>query len=205
MALTALIIYLVWAAAAFGLRSLVQWRRAGDTGFRGGGLAPGSVQWWARIAFLAALLIGLAGPVAGLAGLDPFDVLDRTAVRVTGLVVAVLGVVGTLAAQTSMGASWRIGVDEDEPTALVTTGAFSLARNPIFTAMIVTGAGLAAMVPNVVSLFGLVLTVATIELQIRAVEEPYLRRLHGRDYDRYAAEVGRFLPTLGRSQPTSGN
>ncbi|WP_187438270.1 hypothetical protein [Actinomadura decatromicini] len=56
-----------------------------------------------------------------------------------------------------------------------------------------------------ISLFGLVLTVATIELQVRAVEEPYLRRLHARDYDRYAAEVGRFLPALGRHHPISGN
>ncbi|MFI0405728.1 methyltransferase family protein [Actinomadura sp. 3N508] len=198
MALTALIIYLVGIATAFGLRSLLQWHRTGDTGFRGGGLAPGSVQWWARIAFVAALLAGLAGPVAALAGLDPVGVLDRPVVRGAGLVLAVLGVAATLAAQTSMGASWRVGVDEDERTALVTSGAFALARNPIFTAMIVTALGLAAMVPNAVSIFGSLLTVAAIELQVRAVEEPYLRRLHGADYDRYAAAVGRFLPGLGR-------
>ncbi|TDB84293.1 isoprenylcysteine carboxylmethyltransferase family protein [Actinomadura sp. KC216] len=201
MALAALIIYLVGIATAFGLRSLLQWRRTGDTGFRGGGLAPGSVQWWARIAFVAALLVGLAGPVAALAGLGPFGILDRPIVRGTGLVLALLGVAATLAAQTSMGASWRIGVDEHERTALVTSGAFAVARNLIFTAMIVTAVGLAAMVPNAVSIAGLILTVAAIELQVRAVEEPYLRRLHGADYDRYAAAVGRFLPGLGRRRP----
>jgi hypothetical protein len=47
MVLAALIIYLVWALLAFGLRSLLQWRRTGDTGFRGTGLPVGSVQWWA--------------------------------------------------------------------------------------------------------------------------------------------------------------
>jgi protein-S-isoprenylcysteine O-methyltransferase Ste14 len=198
MATAALIIYVFWAALAFGLRSLVQWRRTGDTGFRGAGLRPGGMQWWARIAFVAALLVGAAGPVADLAGLGPVGVLDHPIVRGGGLALAALSVAATLAAQMSMGASWRIGVDETERTALVTTGAFALARNPIFTAMIATAAGLAGMVPNAVSLGGLVLTIAAIQLQVRAVEEPYLRRVHGQDYGRYAAHVGRFLPGIGR-------
>ncbi|WP_433465031.1 methyltransferase family protein [Spirillospora sp. CA-128828] len=198
MATAALIIYVFWAALAFGLRSLVQWRRTGDTGFRGAGLRPGGMQWWARIAFVVALLVGAAGPVADLAGLGPVGVLDHPIVRGGGLALAALSVAATLAAQMSMGASWRIGVDETERTALVTTGAFALARNPIFTAMIATAAGLAGMVPNAVSLGGLVLTIAAIQLQVRAVEEPYLRRVHGQDYGRYAAHVGRFLPGIGR-------
>lgn len=195
MAIAALVIYLVWALLAFGLRSLLQWRRTGDTGWRGTGLRRGTLQWWARILFTGALLIGAAGPIAALAGLGP---VGHPAVRVAGVVVALLGVLATLAAQTSMGASWRIGVDEHERTTLVTSGAFALARNPIFTAMIATALGLAAMVPNLVSLFGLALTVFAIEMQVRAVEEPYLRRLHGTAYTTYAARVGRFLPGLGR-------
>ncbi|MFC5753134.1 methyltransferase family protein [Actinomadura rugatobispora] len=198
MALTALIIYLVWGLLAFGLRSLVQRRRTGDSGFRGAGLAPGSVQWWARITFIAALLGGAIGPLAELAGLNPLASLDDPLVRGAGLLLALSGVAATLAAQISMGASWRVGVDENERTALVTTGAFALARNPVFTAMILTAAGLAAMVPNAVSISALVLTVTTIEVQVRAVEEPYLRRVHGEDYHRYAAAVGRFLPGVGR-------
>jgi protein-S-isoprenylcysteine O-methyltransferase Ste14 len=54
------------------------------------------------------------------------------------------------------------------------------------------------MVPNTVSLAGLVVTIAAIELQVRAVEEPYLLRVHGDAYARYAAAVGRFLPGIGR-------
>ncbi|XVQ08141.1 methyltransferase family protein [Spirillospora sp. CA-255316] len=202
MALAALIIYLLWAALAFGLRSVLQWRRTGDTGFRGTGLARGGVQWWARKAFVAALIIGAAGPAADLAGLPQVGALDHAAVRGGGVALALLGVAATVAAQMSMGASWRIGVDEDERTALVTTGPFALARNPIFTAMIATAAGLAVMVPNAVSLFGLLLTVAAIELQVRAVEEPYLRRVHGEAYRDYTAAVGRFLPGIGRARRT---
>ncbi|MEU5991947.1 isoprenylcysteine carboxylmethyltransferase family protein [Spirillospora sp. NPDC047418] len=201
VAIAALVIYLAWAVLAFGLRSWVQWRRTGDTGFRGGGLTKGGVQWWARVLFTGALLIGAAGPVTALAGLLAVDLLDHPAVQAVGVVLAAVGLVATLAAQTSMGTSWRIGVQEDERTELVTGGVFALARNPIFTAMILTAAGLAAMVPNVIALFGLGLTVAAIQMQVRAVEEPYLLRAHGGDYTAYAARVGRFLPGIGLRIP----
>jgi protein-S-isoprenylcysteine O-methyltransferase Ste14 len=203
VAIAALVIYLAWAVLAFGLRSWVQWRRTGDTGFRGGGLTKGSVQWWARVLFTGALLIGAAGPVTALAGLPAVDLLDHPAVQAVGVVLAAVGLVATLAAQTSMGTSWRIGVQEDERTELVTGGVFALARNPIFTAMILTAAGLAAMVPNVIALFGLGLTVAAIQMQVRAVEEPYLLRAHGDDYTAYAARVGRFLPGIGLRIPST--
>ncbi|MFG2004069.1 methyltransferase family protein [Spirillospora sp. NPDC048911] len=199
MAITALVIYLLWAALAFGLRTWIQWRRTGDTGYRGAGLAKGSTQWWARILFTGALVIGAAGPIAALAGLPAIDVLDHTALHIIGVALAAAGMAATLAAQMSMGASWRIGVQEDERTELVTSGAFALARNPIFTAMIATAAGLAAMVPNPISLFGLALTVVAIEMQVRAVEEPYLLRAHGATYAVYTARVGRFLPGIGRA------
>jgi hypothetical protein len=44
----------------------------------------------------------------------------------------------TVIAQFAMAESWRIGVDPNERTPLVTTGAFAMVRNPIFTAMLVT-------------------------------------------------------------------
>ena len=200
MAVLALVIWVVWALLAFGLRGWIQWRRTGDAGFRGIGRAPGAVHWWAGVLVVAGPLLGVGGAVAAIAGMEAVTVLDHAAVLGAGVVVALGGVAGTVAAQLSMGASWRVGVDESERTELVTAGVFALARNPIFTAMIVTVAGLTAMTPNPVSLGGLVLTVVAIELQVRAVEEPYLRRVHGDAYARYAAAVGRFLPGIGRHE-----
>ena len=97
-----------------------------------------------------------------------------------------------------MGASWRIGVDPDERTGLVTHGLFALVRNPIFTAMLVTALGLTLMVGNVISLTGLAALFAALEVQVRLVEEPYLLTVHGPDYERYSTTAGRFLPGLGR-------
>lgn len=204
MAATALVIYLAGLGLAFGWRSVAQWRATGDTGLRLHAGPAGSVGWWAKLLFIAALLLGLAGPAAGLAGVDPVAVLDRAWIRVAGLALAVAGLVATLAAQTNMGISWRVGVDPGEYTTLVTTGAFALVRNPIFTAMAATSLGLAAMVPNPLSLAATIVLVVSIQVQVRAVEEPHLARIHGPAYAEYAAQVGRFWPGIGRHKtPTN--
>ena len=196
MALTALILYLVWFVLAFGGRTWISWRRTGDAGWRGVSGRPLSLEWFAGVLFGVALAIGVAGPVAGLLGMPLL--VDSSAVEWAGVVIAVVGVLLTLAAQMSMGDSWRIGVDETERTDLVTAGAFRLARNPIFTAMVVTAVGLALMVPNVLAAVGVVAVLVALELQVRGVEEPYLRTVHGASYLTYADQVGRFLPGLGR-------
>lgn len=37
------------------------------------------------------------------------------------------------------------------------------------------------------------------ELQVRVVEEPYLRRVHGRAYDDYVGRASLLLPLIGRA------
>ncbi|NNL65855.1 MAG: isoprenylcysteine carboxylmethyltransferase family protein, partial [Myxococcales bacterium] len=112
--------------------------------------------------------------------------------------LALLGIGGGLLAQLGMGSSWRVGVDESETTALVTDGLFRFVRNPIFSFIGLSAIGFVLLVPNLVSLAAAGLTAIGIELQVRAVEEPYLARTHGAAYADYAARVGRFVPGVGR-------
>jgi protein-S-isoprenylcysteine O-methyltransferase Ste14 len=79
-----------------------------------------------------------------------------------------------------------------------TGGVFSLVRNPIFTSMLVTSLGLMMVIPNVLSVAGLVLLVVALEVQVRYVEEPYLLSAQADNYRAYARRVGRFAPRLGR-------
>ena len=58
------------------------------------------------------------------------------------------------------------------------------------------------MTPTLVALAGFLLLVATIELQVRIVEEPYLLTVHGDDYRSYLTNVGRFMPGRGQSLGT---
>lgn len=192
-------LYALFIALAFGLRSLVQLRRTGSSGFRGISGRPGSAEWFGGVLFVAALALGLAGCLLQRVGVvAPIALLDRGEARILGVALYALGTAATLVAQGAMGASWRIGVDATERTALVTSGPFRLVRNPIFSAMLIASAGLALLVPNVVSLGAIALLLSAVEIQVRIVEEPYLLQAHGADYIAYAGRVGRFLPLLGR-------
>lgn len=193
----ALGLYLAWMAGAFGCRTWLQWRRTGDTGLRLHA-EPGTIQWWSKLGFVAAIVAGLAAPAAGIVGLPALAALDHPSLRALGLVVALAGAIATLATQQAMGVSWRIGVDPAERTGLVTDGVFGVVRNPIFTMMTVTAVGLTLMVGSVIAVVALVLLLASLEAQVRLVEEPYLRHVHGPDYSAYAARVGRFLPAVGK-------
>ncbi|MFV8051880.1 methyltransferase family protein [Mycobacterium sp. 48b] len=201
MALTALILYLIFAALGFGWRSWVQYRRTGSTGFRGMNGQPGSLEWLAGAGFIVAIIVGVSAPVAQLFGLlTPIPVLQTPWIQAFGTVLAVAGIAATVYAQLDMGESWRIGVDPSETTALVRNGVFGAVRNPIFTAMLVFAAGITLMTPNPIALLGFIVVLATIELQVRIVEEPYLLRTHGQAYRDYCAGVGRFLPGIGRGE-----
>ena len=199
MASLSLVLFLVYLGLAFGLRGWLQWRRTGDHGFRFGGFAAAPAERAGGVLFVLALALGLAAPVLELTGaLRAFEALRAP---VLGALLALAGIAGTLHAQLEMGASWRVGVDPSERNALRTDGPFRWVRNPIFSWMLFTAAGLALLVPNAASLAGLLLLGVAVELQVRLVEEPYLRRTHGAAYADWAARTGRFLPGVGRLGP----
>jgi protein-S-isoprenylcysteine O-methyltransferase Ste14 len=182
----------IWFLVAFALRIAIQVRRHHDTGVRTDAGPPLSAAWWARLLFTASLVAVAAGPVLQAAG--AVDASPSPAVAGVGLLLAVAGIGLTFWAQLAMGASWRIGLDADERTALVTTGPFAVVRNPIFSTMGLTALGLTLMAPSVVGLVGLAVMVVALELQVRAVEEPYLRAVHGPAFAVYTARTGRFVP-----------
>jgi protein-S-isoprenylcysteine O-methyltransferase Ste14 len=195
-AVVALALFGVFGALGFGWRSWVQRRRTGSTGFRGVSGRPGSLEWFAGIGFVIALVAAVAAPLLQVLGaVSPL--VSPPWVHTAGIVVAVVGIAATVYAQIDMGDSWRIGVDRGETTTLVRRGVFGWVRNPIFTAMLVFGLGIALVTPNVVAIVGFVLLVVTIELQVRLVEEPYLVSVHGDSYRDYLAGVGRFVPGVG--------
>ena len=199
MAYVVLAGYLVFLVLAFGLRTVIQLRRTGDSGFRGVTGRAGSAEWIAGRLFVVALLVGVLAPVLALVGaVEPLGVLDTGAIHAAGVAIYVSGLALTLASQFQMGASWRVGVDEDESTELVERGLFGLVRNPIFSAMVVVTCGLVMMVPSLVAFAGLAALLVALELQVRVVEEPYLLRTQGEAYAAYAARVGRFVPGVGR-------
>ena len=202
MPIVALALFAVFAALGFGWRSWEQRRRTGSTGFRGITGRPGSIEWSAGVGFIVAEGVAFFAPILQLLGVvSPLEILHTPWIQLTGAAIAVIGIATTVYAQLDMGDSWRIGVDPSETTTLVRTGVFGWVRNPIFTAMMTFGLGIALLTPNLVAIAGFVLLVVTIELQVRAVEEPYLRSIHGPAFDAYTTHTARFVPRISRRRP----
>lgn len=196
----------LWGAyylLALGLRVAVHRRRTGRSGLVLMRARPGSAQWTGETIEALALALAVAAPILDLTGtLGKVGALDADGLHLAGAGVFAAGLAGIVISQAAMGASWRIGVDRDERTGLVTGGPFAYVRNPIFTAITVVLAGNALLVPNATGIAALVLFVVSVELQARLVEEPHLARLHGPAYEEYAARTGRFVPGVGRLAPS---
>lgn len=185
---TALLLQALFALLAFGWRTVMQVRATGSTGF----VAHRERGGVAKAAGLA-LVVGLLAVVTGTALAEDRDWGPLAALGVAAMVG---GLVLTLVAQRAMGASWRIGVDPEERTELVTSGLFGSIRNPIFTGMICFAVGSALAVPTVFTVVGALVATAGIWAQVQLVEEPHLRRQHGTSYDAYLQGAGRFLPKV---------
>jgi len=198
MAAAALVLYGVSLTITFGVRVAIQLRRTGSTGLHGLPPDAGPLEWIAGGMFVSGLLMGGSAPILALLGvLEPIPALDGAFGNIVGLILAVAGIGLTFAAQLAMGDSWRVGVDPEERTDLVTDGPFELVRNPIYSAMLPTIFGLVLMVPSALAVAAICVLFVSLELQVRLVEEPYLLQVHGDAYAGYAARVGRFVPGVG--------
>ncbi|RTL61278.1 MAG: isoprenylcysteine carboxylmethyltransferase family protein, partial [Pseudonocardiaceae bacterium] len=205
-------LYVAGLLAAFGARTIAHLIKTGSSGFKGVSGRPGSLSWWGGVLFVVALLLGLLAVVLAVMGADRGpDAFAHSIAVGAGTALTVGGLVVTLAAQSAMGTSWRIGVDDAERTALVETGLFRWVRNPVFTGMTMVSAGVALLVPTVAAALSLLTLVIAIQLQVRVTEEPYLRRVHGTAYADYRQRTGRFIPRsadnvrgVGLSPPQPG-
>jgi protein-S-isoprenylcysteine O-methyltransferase Ste14 len=158
----------------------IQLRRTGKTGLIGLRRGAGPVEVLGGVLFISGMGMGALSAVLVLRdSLEIIDALESDAIQAVGVVLASIGGLAVFGAQLGMGESWRIGVDDEERLDLV-TGGWSL------------------MVPTWLAFAAIAVIGLGLEIQVRAVEEPYLVRTHGDEFRSYAARVGRFVPGLGR-------
>lgn len=109
-----------------------------------------------------------------------------------GVVFCILGLIIFLFSLITFGKSFRVGIDEDQPGELVTSGVFSISRNPIYAAFLFILMGIFLIIPNWILLMYLVVGFWFINRQVRR-EEDSLVKIYGDEYKEYCKKVRRYL------------
>lgn len=122
----------------------------------------------------------------------PIIWLDNLTLKYIGILLLAIALIWTTLAQAQMKNSWRIGIDMETKTELVTTGLFTISRNPIFLGMILSLIGLFLTTPNAFTGMFLIIGYILIQIQIR-FEEDFLAKEHGQSYTNYKQKVRRLI------------
>lgn len=122
----------------------------------------------------------------------PIIQFETLTIKYIGLGLLAFAIVWTIVAQGHMKNSWRIGIDTETKTELITTGLFSISRNPIFFGMILSLIGLFLSTPNALTGIFLILGYVLIQIQIR-LEEEFLTNQHQQKYIEYKQKVRRLI------------
>jgi protein-S-isoprenylcysteine O-methyltransferase Ste14 len=109
-----------------------------------------------------------------------------------GVLLCLAGLVMLFLSLVSFGRSFRVGIDQDHPDKLVTTGVFAISRNPIYVGFGFVLLGQFLVFSNWILLAYMAAAIWLFNRQI-AREEEYLRGHYGRQYSEYSDHVRRYL------------
>jgi protein-S-isoprenylcysteine O-methyltransferase Ste14 len=112
-----------------------------------------------------------------------------------GFATGLIGLSFCLYAQTKMGASWRVGIDEKVKTQLITTGLYKFIRNPTYLGLFLLNIGVWLIWPTWTVFLLNILFYLFLEIQVRC-EEDYLFSIHGERYNDYKKGTKRYLPLI---------
>jgi protein-S-isoprenylcysteine O-methyltransferase Ste14 len=121
--------------------------------------------------------------------------LPHALTLIFGVLLVVIGHVGTLRCYAAMGDAWRMGINRKEKNALVKHGPYRTVRHPIYLFQIILLAGATCLLPTILSL--VIMGLHYVCVRIKALdEESYLLAAHGQPYRDYLNQTGRLLPPL---------
>jgi|688.fasta_scaffold01872_5 protein-S-isoprenylcysteine O-methyltransferase Ste14 len=121
-----------------------------------------------------------------------FSLMKSNTMVFIGFSVMFISLTLTIVSQITMSNSWRIGIDLDKKTELITIGIFNYSRNPIFLGMVLFMSGIFLVTPNILILMIVLLGFILIEFQVR-LEEEFLEKQFGEEYIKYKKEVRRYI------------
>lgn len=120
------------------------------------------------------------------------SLFDNLILKITGCILIAFGLVIFILSLISFGKSWRVGIDKENPGSLVTTGIFSITRNPIFVFLDLYFVSTWLIYSNLFFLISSIIIIIGIHYQILK-EEKFLLTKYGKEYENYKMKVRRYI------------
>ena len=191
-----IIYFLIYFFLVFVLRSFLLWKNTGvnPLTFNKGDDAHGyNGKVFGIISIIELIVVSIYAFIPSLHKyLLPFWYVENESLQYVGWGLLILSLIMVWLAQSNMRESWRIGIDEENKTELITNGFFTFSRNPIFLGIMIANVGLFLVLPNAFTLLIVALSTTSINTQIR-LEEAFLTKEHGEQYTSYRSKVNRWL------------
>ncbi|MBC8377461.1 MAG: isoprenylcysteine carboxylmethyltransferase family protein, partial [FCB group bacterium] len=108
------------------------------------------------------------------------------------LLLLIINLVISLFSLLHMRDSWRVGVIDEQQTELITSGIYSITRNPYFVSYNIMFVAYALLLQSFILMVLTIVGISLVHWMVRK-EERYLQEIHGSRYMKYCSEVSRYL------------
>jgi protein-S-isoprenylcysteine O-methyltransferase Ste14 len=111
---------------------------------------------------------------------------------IAGMVMIALGLLLDVWGTAALGSNFRIELPKED-TILITSGIYSIMRNPIVMGVYLLLLGSFFIIPTIISLIFILTNILTFNSKVRD-EERFLSAQFGENYENYRKRVGKYLP-----------
>ena len=132
-------------------------------------------------------------PVVQIASIFLYSKTEHFILQIIGIIITAIGVIIFILSVLQMKDNWRAGVQSEEKTSLVTSGIYSISRNPAFLGFDLMYIGILFSFFNPYLCVATGITVTLFHLQIVNVEEDFLKDTFGEEYLSYTRKVCRYI------------
>ncbi len=184
--LAAMLILICFYAFYIG-KILMQKKQSIQTNQMGKGNKPTKVLLIERIMRVATIL----AIVVEVISIFLTKIYLPAGLRIVGILIGACAVIIFAAATITMKTSWRVGIPE-EKTELVTSGIYSISRNPAFVAFDLLYLSICLLFFNIPLLIISIWAAVMLHIQILQ-EEAHMHSMFGEAYDEYKKHTCRYL------------
>jgi protein-S-isoprenylcysteine O-methyltransferase Ste14 len=111
---------------------------------------------------------------------------------IIAILLLILNLIISAASLINMRDSWRVGILENQKTELVTSGIYSITRNPYFVSYFIMFIAYTVILQNLILMGFSIIGIAFVHKMILK-EEEYLSSVHGDEYFLYKKKIPRYL------------